>query len=237
MYRLCFGGRQTWKSHVYLVVWCLLQAAVPPAALGNFLADTKAVLNSCKDHWTLHTAIPLLFQMTVCVDVRVVVPGAWVAFSYSSVHTPKPELGLEGDDEAIYGWLLRVRHRFPLRLSPNRWHRVCLRMDVPGNTFSLEVNGQTVAERTVIAQAIPTSGSLWLGCHRRGRRPGARLGRVELYLFRMWADLGHHGLCEDGTVIGWNAQSWVTSPAASQSDPHLLCGETDAKTPNLYRNL
>ena len=108
---------------------------------GYFLGDTKAVLNGCKDHWTLQdrAAIPLLFQMTVCVDIRVVVPGAWVAFSYSSVHSHRPELGLEGDDTALYGWLLRVRHRFPLQLSPKHWHRVCLRRDVLGNSFSLEV--------------------------------------------------------------------------------------------------
>ncbi|GLD69160.1 adhesion G-protein coupled receptor G2 isoform X4 [Lates japonicus] len=168
--------------------------------------------------------MPLLFQMTVCVDIRVVVPGAWVAFSYSSVHAPRPELGLEGDDNALYGWLLRVRHRFPLRLSPTHWHRVCLRRDVLHNSFSLEVDGQMVAERTVIAQAIPPSGSLWLGCRPRDRSSGAKLGQVELYLFRMWADLGDHGLCEDGTVIGWDARYWgVTSPNARHRDPYLLC--------------
>ncbi|KAI3355444.1 hypothetical protein L3Q82_018280 [Scortum barcoo] len=182
-------------------------------ALG-YLGDIKAVLNGCEDQWTLQdrAAMPLLFQMTVCVDVRVVVPGAWVAFSYNSVHALRPELGLEGDDEALYGWLLRVRHRFPIRLSLTHWHRV---------------DGMVVAERTVIAQAIPPADSLWLGCHPRDRPPVAALGKVELYMFRMWADLGHHGLCEDGlcTVIGWNAQYWgVTSPKARQRDPNLLCG-------------
>ncbi|XP_035513031.1 adhesion G-protein coupled receptor G2 [Morone saxatilis] len=168
--------------------------------------------------------MPLLFQMTVCVDIRVVVPGAWVAFSYSSVHAPRPELGLEGDDEALYGWLLRVRHRFPLRLSPTHWHRVCLRRDALHNSFSLEVNGIMVAERTVIAHAIPPSGSLWLGCSPRDRPPGATLGAVELYLFRMWPDLADHGFCEDGTVIGWNAQYWgLTSPKARQIDHNLPC--------------
>lgn len=83
--------------------------------------------------------MPQLSQMTVCVHIRVVVPGAWVAFSYSSVYAPRPELGLEGDDGALYGWLLRVRHRFPVRLSPAQWHRVCLRMDIRRNSFSLEV--------------------------------------------------------------------------------------------------
>ncbi|KAM7369662.1 hypothetical protein PAMP_010966 [Pampus punctatissimus] len=168
--------------------------------------------------------MPLLFQMTVCMDIRVVVPGAWVAFSYSSVHAPRPELGLEGDDGALYGWLLRVRHRFPLQLSLRHWHRVCLRRDVPGNSFSLEVDGKIVAERTVIAQAIPPSGSLWLGCRPRDRPPGAVLGEVEVYLFRMWADLSNHGFCEDGTVIGWNAHFWgLTSPNARQKDLNLPC--------------
>lgn len=83
--------------------------------------------------------MPVLFHITVCVDVRVVTPGPWVAFSYSSVHAPRPELGLEGDQQALYGWLLRVRHRFPLQLSLTKWHRVCLRRDDLRHLFSLEV--------------------------------------------------------------------------------------------------
>ncbi|XP_034562867.1 uncharacterized protein LOC117829347 [Notolabrus celidotus] len=162
--------------------------------------------------------------MTVCVDIRVVVPGAWVAFSYSSIHAPKPELGLEGDDEALYGWLLRVKHRFPLRLAPFMWHRVCLRRDIHRSSFSLEVDGELVSERTVIANAIPSSTSLWLGCRPQNRRLGPVNGEIELYLFRMWADLSDHGFCEDGTVIGWNAKYWgVTSLKARQRDPYLLC--------------
>ncbi|XP_067434971.1 adhesion G-protein coupled receptor G4 [Thunnus thynnus] len=226
MYGLCSGGQWRWAHHFLLAIWLSLLATTPPRAFGYFLGDTKAVLNGCKDHWTLQdrAAMPLLFQMTVCVDIRVVVPGAWVAFSYSSVHAPRPELGLEGDDGALYGWLLRVRHRFPLRLSPTHWHRVCLRRDVLGNSFSLEVDGKMVAERTVIAQAIPPSGSLWLGCRPRDRPPGVVLGEVEVYLFRIWPDLSNHGLCEDGTVIGWNAQFWgLTSPNARQRDPNLMC--------------
>lgn len=100
----------------------------------------KAVLNGCEDHWTLQKrAFMPLVQMTVCVDIRVVVPGAWVAFSYSSVHAPGPALGLEGDEQALYGWLLRVRHKFPLQLSLTHWHRVCLKRDGRRNTFSLKV--------------------------------------------------------------------------------------------------
>ncbi|XP_034092383.1 adhesion G-protein coupled receptor G4 [Gymnodraco acuticeps] len=225
MHGLCFEGRWGW-THVLFVIWLSLLAAGPTKAFGYFLGDTKAVLNGCKDHWTLQdrAAMPLLFQMTLCVDIRVVVPGAWVAFSYSSVYAPRPELGLEGDEDALYAWLLRVRHRFPIRLSPKHWHRVCLRRDVQHNSFSLEVDGKMVAQRTVIAQAIPPAGSMWLGCRPRDQPPGDTLGEVELYLFRMWGDLGNHGLCEDGSVIGWNTHYWgVTSPRARQRDPNLLC--------------
>lgn len=89
-----------------------------------------------------------------------------------------------------------------------------------------------MAERTVISQAIPPAGSLWLGCRPRDQTRGANLGAVELYLFRMWADLDNYGLCEDGSVIGWNAEYWgVTSPKARQRDPSLMCGETN--TPQL----
>lgn len=208
------------------------------------------MLNSCQDHWTLQVSMPTLFQITVCVDVRVVTPGPWVAFAYSSVHTLKPELGLEGDHQALYGWLLRVRHRFPLPLSLADWHRVCLRRDAQRHLFSLEVrlqekrfgltqlgselcfwapqvDGLLVSEQTVIAQAVPASGSLWLGCRPSERRWGSGPARVELYLFRMWADLSRHDPCEDGALIGWNAQFWALSHTqARQRDPDLQCGET-----------
>lgn len=89
-----------------------------------------------------------------------------------------------------------------------------------------QVDGAMVAERTVIAPAIAPSGSLRLGCRPRDRLSGAERGEVELYLFRMWADLGDHGLCEDGTVIGWDTRYWrFSSLNARQTDPNLLCGE------------
>uniref|UniRef100_UPI003AAC943A uncharacterized protein adgrg2a n=1 Tax=Centroberyx gerrardi TaxID=166262 RepID=UPI003AAC943A len=87
-----------------------------------------------------------------------------------------------------------------------------------------QVDGEVVAERTVIAQAIPPSGSLRLGCRPRDRPPGAALAEVELYLFRMWADLDDHAACEEGSVIGWDSQFWgVTSARARQRDPNLPC--------------
>lgn len=114
---------------------------------GYFLGDTKAVLNGCEDHWTLQASVPELVQVTVCVDIRVVEPGPWVAFSYSSAHGPRPELGLEGDRQALYVWLLRFRHRFPLQLLLTDWHRVCLRWDARRHLFSLEVG---LRESTVL---------------------------------------------------------------------------------------
>ncbi|XP_023182517.1 adhesion G-protein coupled receptor G2 [Xiphophorus maculatus] len=218
----------TWRRRLcfHQLIFFFLAAAAPPTVDGYFLGDIKAVLNGCEDHWALRDGIsvPLLSQMTVCVNIRVVVPGPWVAFSYSSVRTLNPDLGLEGDDKAIYGWLLQVQHRFPFKMSPMVWHRVCLRRDVRRNIFSLEVDHIMVAERTVIAQAIPLSGSLWLGCHQRNPSPGGAVGKVELYLFRMWADLGEHRSCEDGTEIGWDANYWdVTSPNAKETDHSLPC--------------
>lgn len=85
-----------------------------------------------------------------------------------------------------------------------------------------------MSERTVVAQAIPASGSLWLGCRSWEHAPGSEPGEVELYLFRMWADVSSHGPCEDGSLVGWNARYWgLTSARAGRRDPDLQCGETD----------
>ncbi|XP_067107341.1 adhesion G-protein coupled receptor G4 isoform X2 [Osmerus mordax] len=213
---------------VFTIFWlCLLFSLIPPGT-GYFLGDSKAVLTACGEYWTLqdHTLLPLLFHMTVCVHVRVVTPGSWVAFSYSSPRAPRPDLGLEGDAGALYGWLLGVRHRFPIALSPAQWHRVCLRRDVLGDRFSLKVNSSLVAERTVIAQAIPPGGSLRLGCRSRNMVTGNVIGQLELYMFRVWADLMDHEPCEDGSVIGWDSRLWgVTSGKAMKRDVGLLCGD------------
>jgi len=83
-----------------------------------------------------------------------------------------------------------------------------------------------VAERTVIAHAIPPSGSLRLGCRPRDHPPGTVDGRIELYMFRVWDDLDDHAPCEDGSVIGWDSRFWgVTSSKARQRDPSLACAE------------
>lgn len=96
------------------------------------------------------------------------------------------------------------------------------------SVWTSQVDGQVVSERTVIAQAIPASGSLWLGCRPPDHPWGSAPGGVELYLFRMWEDLRSHGPCEDGALIGWNTQHWgPPSARARQGDPHLECGETD----------
>lgn len=96
--------------------------------------------------------------------------------------------------------------------------------------FQLE--GRTVAERSVYSQAIPASGSLWLGCRPRDQPPGRVMAEVELYLFRMWAGTGNYAPCEDGTVIGWDSEYWgVTSPKARQTDEELPCGEKAGSDP------
>ncbi|XP_072307429.1 uncharacterized protein [Eucyclogobius newberryi] len=192
--------------------------------LGLFLGDIKAVLNDCEDNWTLQERAALPVSMTVCINIRVVAPGPWIAFTYSSVQGLKPELGLEGDEEALFVWLLRVRHRFPLKLTERDWHQVCLQRNVLSSSLSLEVDNQVVGHRVVIAQASPSYGSLWLGCGQREQAATPAPGQVELYLFRVWADLEQHRLCEDGSVIGWSSRHWrVTDTKAQKRDNSLPC--------------
>ncbi|XP_030623428.1 adhesion G-protein coupled receptor G2 [Chanos chanos] len=190
--------------------------------------DSKAVLHGCSDHWKLkeHGRMPLLFQMTVCVDVRILSPGEWTAFSYSSPHVPRFDLALQGDEYALHAWLLGVRHRFPVQLDLRRWHRLCLRWDALHNSFSLEVDGSpNTHQRTVIAHAIPPAGQLLLGCQPWESSPGVTMGTVELYLFRAWEDVREHGPCEDGSVVGWDSQLWgVTRARAMVHDDALYCG-------------
>lgn len=91
----------------------------------------------------------------------------------------------------------------------------------------LQVDDRRFPARRAITRATPASGSLWLGCRPGRTPPRGVLGSVELYLFRVWADLREHRPCEDGTVIGWNAEQWgVTRPRARRWDPQLQCAET-----------
>lgn len=195
-----------------------------------FLSDSKAVLQGCTDQWTLqeNQNIPKLIQVTVCVDVRLMTAGTWIAFSYTSPRSPRYDLALQGDGDAVYAWLLGVQHRFPVQLQLEHWHRLCLRMDSSRNNFSLSVSSSLEThERTVIAHAIQPNGKLQLGCQPSKVSPGTNMATVELYLFRMWADVRKHELCEDGTIVGWDSSMWGISRAQSLvRDDTLYCGES-----------
>ncbi|XP_028821856.1 adhesion G-protein coupled receptor G2-like isoform X3 [Denticeps clupeoides] len=221
------GGASGFWFHAPCLLWLWVLGS---PATAYFMQDSKAVLNGCGDFWTLqdHWSIPVLFQMTVCVDVNVVAEGEWTAFTYNSPHTPRHDLALQGDPEFLYVWLLGVKHRFPVRLSPQRWHQICLQRDSRHDRFRLEVGGDPgTYERMVVAHAIPPSGQLLLGCRPQDATPGSSQGRVELYLFRMWADVQDHHSCEDGTVVGWDSRLWgITVPRARAHDEALHCAQT-----------
>ncbi|KTF91950.1 hypothetical protein cypCar_00001856 [Cyprinus carpio] len=169
--------------------------------------------------------MPVLFQTTVCVDIQVLSPGEWTAFSYVSAPAPRYELALQGDANSLYAWLLGVRHQFTVQLTIRRWYHICLRWDAPRKSFSLTIGGNSeVYQRTAIARAIPPSGRLLLGCQPNEASLVAKMATVELYLFRIWDDVGEHRACEDGTVIGWDSRLWaITRAQARVQDYTLQC--------------
>lgn len=193
------------------------------------MSDAKAVLQACDDHWTFQGQgrIPVLFQTTVCVDVKVLSPGGWTAFSYVSAPAPRYELALQGDENNLYAWLLGVRHQFTVQLTARRWYHICIRWDAPQKSFSLTIGGSSeVYQRTAIARAIPPNGRLLLGCQPNEASPKVKRATVELYLFRIWDNVGEHRICEDGTVIGWDSRNWgFTRAQARVQDNTLQCGE------------
>uniref|UniRef100_A0A8C2EYV1 Adhesion G-protein coupled receptor G2 n=1 Tax=Cyprinus carpio TaxID=7962 RepID=A0A8C2EYV1_CYPCA len=217
-----------YKKSAHHLVWLLcLWAHFLPQVDGFFMSDAKAVLQGCDDHWSLQEKerMPVLFQTTVCVDVQVLSPGEWTAFSYVSVPAPRYELALQGDANNLYAWLLGVRHQFPVQLTTHQWYHICLRWDAPRKSFSLTIGGNSeVYQRTAIARAIPPSGRLLLGCQPNKASPGVKMATVELYLFRIWDDVGEHRACEDGTVIGWDSRLWaITQAQARVQDYTLQC--------------
>lgn len=193
-----------------------------------FLSDSKANLQGCSDHWTLKDQwlVRPLYHMNVCVDVRLLTSGLWTAFSYTLPQSPFYDLALQGDTTAVYAWLLGVQYWFPVQLSVQHWHRLCLHRNWSRNTFSLTINGLETHEHTVIGSALAPGGSLLLGCQPWEVSPGSSTATIELYLFRMWDDVKEHGSCEDGTVVGWDSQMWsYTRASALLQDSTLQCGE------------
>ncbi|XP_057178020.1 uncharacterized protein LOC130546675 [Triplophysa rosa] len=221
------SGQYRKSTHHFFWFLCLWLHFLPQVN-GFFMSDTKAVLQGCDDYWTFQSQghIPVLFLTTVCVDVRVLSLGTWTAFSYVSAPAARYELALQGDGNSLYAWLLGVRHQFPVHLIPLRWYHLCLRWDAPHKSFSLTIRGHPeVYQRTAIARAIPPSGRLLLGCQLNKASPGVNISTVELYLFRIWDDVGEHQACEDGTVVGWDSQFWtVTRAQARVQDSSLQCG-------------
>ncbi|KAF5883106.1 adhesion G-protein coupled receptor G2, partial [Clarias magur] len=192
-----------------------------------FLTDTKAVLQECTDQWILkeNQHVPQLSQMTVCLDMRLLTAGKWMAFSYTTPPFPFYSLALQGDSDGVYIWLLGVKHRFPARLAPELWHRLCLSVDSERNSLSLNVSGsQQTHKRTVFAHAMKPNGKLQLGCQPWEVFPGNQMATVELYMFRIWGDVREHALCEDGTIVGWDSSMWsISQDQTSVQDDTLYC--------------
>lgn len=150
-----------------------------------------------------------------------------MAFSYTTPHSPSYELALQGDRDAVYAWLQGVRHRFPVRLTPEHWHRLCLHIDSVRNRIGLSVNSsKDVHERMVAVKALRPSGNLQLGFHSWEVCPGSSMATIELHLFRIWGDTREHSDCEDGTIVSWDSNLWRISRGQTWiQDNTLSCSE------------
>ncbi|GAA6079153.1 adhesion G-protein coupled receptor G2 [Tachysurus ichikawai] len=192
-----------------------------------FMSNSKAVLQGCRDQWILQDkqSVPKLSQITVCMDMRLLTAGNWMAFSYTTPRSPKYDLALHGDSKAMYAWILGVQHRFPVQLTLEHWHRLCLRIDSLRNSFILNISSsQKTYERTVFAHAMQLNGKLQLGCQPWDIFPETSMATMELYMFRMWGDVREHANCEDGTIVGWDSSMWSISQAqAWVQDNALYC--------------
>uniref|UniRef100_A0A3B3Q2W5 Pentraxin n=1 Tax=Paramormyrops kingsleyae TaxID=1676925 RepID=A0A3B3Q2W5_9TELE len=189
---------------------CQTQTHLICSCLPEGCCSKAEFLQGCGDYWTSLEQVPALVQVTVCMEVRVLSPGPWTAFTYSSPDSPLYDLALRGDGRGLEVWLLGVKHRFPVSLKSHLWHHVCLRRD--GHTLLLEVD-DWAEKRAVTSRAIPPSGELLLGCKgHRDSQGGA--GQLELYLFRMWEDMAEHSDCKDGGVVSWDSRKWAVAGTA-----------------------
>ncbi|XP_036381403.1 mucin-5AC-like isoform X2 [Megalops cyprinoides] len=216
------AARKNLSCYLLLSVLVLLCHVVTVEA--SFMHDSKAHFpRGCRDPWTLvdRVRVPTLVQVTVCMHLRVLAQGEWTAFTYGPPHVEQYDLALEGDRRTLYVWLLGVRHRFPVRLLPHRWYHVCLKRDAARHSVALDVDGSP-SVRTVTGEPIPLGGDLLLGCRAR-HTPLSHLGEVELYLFRVWDDIGNHDTCENGTVVGWSSEEWDRGEWAPVRDDRLPC--------------
>ncbi|KAK2814786.1 hypothetical protein Q7C36_023052 [Tachysurus vachellii] len=224
-YRKLFPGRERTSAHL-LWLWILIPLIAQ--ADSYFMSNSKAVLQGCRDQWILQDkqSVPKLSQITVCMDMRLLTAGNWMAFSYTTPRSPKYDLALHGDSEAMYAWILGVKHRFPVQLTLERWHRLCLRIDSLRNSFILNIgSSQKTYERRVFAHAMQLNGKLQLGCQPWDIFPETSMATIELYMFRMWGDVREHANCEDGTIVGWDSSMWSISRAqAWVQDNALYCG-------------
>ncbi|KAG7484365.1 hypothetical protein MATL_G00048460 [Megalops atlanticus] len=222
------AARKNLSCYFLLSVLVLLCHVVTVEA--SFMHDSKAHFpRGCRDPWTLvdRVQVPTLVQVTVCMHMRVLVQGEWTAFTYGPPHVEQYDLALEGDRRTLYVWLLGVRHRFPVRLLPHRWYHVCLKRDAARHSIALDVDGSP-SVRTVTGEPIPPGGDLLLGCRAR-HAPISHLGEMELYLFRVWDDIGNHDTCENGTVVGWSSEEWDRGEWAPVRDDRLPCGPRRVK--------
>ncbi|XP_058884007.1 uncharacterized protein LOC117405720 [Acipenser ruthenus] len=189
----------------------------------GFLGGSKVVFpGGCSAPWGLSkgTQVPVLSNLTVCLDIRLTAPGPWEAFTYKTLKATNYDLGIVGSDGLIIVWLLGQSFNVSQSLPVMTWNTLCLEWNGRDNRLLLRVNGSQF-QKNITGDTIPENGTLLLGCS--GNSTAAGLG--EMYLFRLWDTSSGHPAspCENGNVIGWDDRQWSFNRSTLIPDPSLQC--------------
>lgn len=178
------------------------------------------------------TNTPILFDFTVCLDLKRENRASQTAFSYCvEDDVLPPELGLSFlGEEKIQVFHRGIEFTFQEELKIDTWYTVCLTWKNITRQLEVYVNGEGVNKfDTNTNDPLRGRGSLVLGSN-RFRKAGI-IGQStnfvgELYNFQMWnyaRSPNEMNDCSEGNVFSWTKELWNFYTV--MEDNELRCGK------------
>lgn len=192
----------------------------------------KLEFKPSSDLCELHTVIPALKELSVCLLLKRAVQTEWTAFVYKAPGNRDIQLGLQGKSDHLSLWLFGNETKVEKTLNIKEWHSLCITWSGKQQMLQLYINGTTAVSTKTTNTHLAPNGTLTLGRSHfvNGGRVQAESGNSligDISQFRMWSEQWSEEElkkqeCTEADVISWDQRHWK-SECSALMDPSLCC--------------
>uniref|UniRef100_A0A3P9P1X6 Pentaxin n=1 Tax=Poecilia reticulata TaxID=8081 RepID=A0A3P9P1X6_POERE len=209
------------RNLTFLIICLSILMSLCPLNSGKIKSIVQSSTFEVWSYFGLHTSVPALTDLSVCIRLKRTSSAQWTGFLYRS--TERKELGLEGNNANFKIWLFGKQYPVHQEVSSKKWHSICLTWSGKNQRLNVYLNEPTVENIFFYSddahQQLAQNGTLTLGVS-HSVLPNGELKPEsgnnllgEIGLFRMWGkewsaeEVSSLG-CADGDVVSWDLRQW-----------------------------